>query len=129
MKALAYSKSNKLELRDTLITALENVQSLRQKPTQIAANYLEEPKDTLELLMTVVLDMIKIKLTTKESLQHHDKLNRLEEIAKVLPTEQLFLFLDKIKEAYRALSNNQNVNLQLLMEKIFISWRYHHDVS
>jgi DNA polymerase III subunit delta' len=129
LKALYYSQANQLTLCSFLITSLQQIKADIIDPTKVATECLTEPKEILNLLLILVMDMIRIKFSAKGYLNHHDKLRELTQICDSLSLKRLFNFLDDIFEAIDALSRRNNVNLQLLMEKIFINWRYNNDVS
>lgn len=120
LKALEYSAH--VELRDSLIVALEQVQQKIADPTITASQYLSQPITTIEILITLIVDMIRIHFSSTENLNHCDKAKQLTQVAKIKTLPQLCKFQEILIDALRALKNKNNANLQLLMEKIFIRW-------
>lgn len=128
-KALEYANSDQQLLRDTLVEHLKQIQEGVLDPISAAADCLTSTIEKLYFLSTLTADMIRVKFSANGFLQHQDKILALNKLCQNLSVIKLFKFLDEILEAIRLLSNRTNVNLQLLMEKIFINWRYTHDIS
>lgn len=129
MKALTYAKDESQQLCDLLITQLQQVQKGILDPISASALSLTTPFERLQFLITLTMDMIRLKLSSKVFLNHQSKLATLMELGRNISLDKLFQFLDHILEATRLLNNRSNVNLQLLMEKLFINWRYNNEIS
>ncbi len=129
LKALAYANTGQDQVGETLITYLKQIQSGEVDPIKIAAECTALTENALQFLITFIADMIRIKFSAKAFLNHHDKISSLTELGNKISIKRLFHFLEKILEANKLLSNRNNVNLQLLMEKIFINWRYINEIS
>jgi DNA polymerase-3 subunit delta' len=129
LRALDFLKQEKQKLRDNLLVHLKQVQRGLVEPIVAAASCLTLTEEQVRFLMTLTLDMIKIKFSTNGFLTHHDKLSELSELCSQWSVAQLYKFLDLLFETFGLLTHQNNVNAQLLMEKIFINWRYKHDVN
>jgi DNA polymerase-3 subunit delta' len=129
MKALMMANQGHLQLRDALLRALEQVRQGVIDPIKAAAECLASPKESLEYLMTLVMDMIRVKFCVKDYFNHRDKLTQLAACSQSVSLQKLYEFLDVILESNRVLAQPNNVNTQLVMEQIFIKWRYGNDVS
>lgn len=129
LKALYYIKADKISLRNFLITSLQQISSGQIDPINVAVECLEQPEEIFNFLTILVMDMIRIKFSSKKYVNNHDKIMELKQICDRLSFDKLFYFLDVILKSIQALANRNNVNLQLSMEKIFISWRYNNDLS
>lgn len=129
LKALDYANNVQVKLRDALLTALQDIHADKIDPTKAAAEFLTQPKEVIQFLMMMVTDMIRINFSAKNNLNHYDKMQELIATCRNISVQELFKFLDALQEAAQALVNRSNVNLQLLLENLFITWRYSYDVS
>jgi DNA polymerase-3 subunit delta' len=129
MKALQYAQSSHVQLRDELLTILPQIRSGQVDPIKIANDYVKQTKEILELLLTLTQDMIRLQFCFNDNLNHHDKLVQLSLISSSFSVAQLYQYLDVLLEAVQSFKLRNNVNTQLLMEKIFIHWRYPNYVS
>jgi DNA polymerase III subunit delta' len=125
LRALDYATHRQQALRDHLISYLQQIQNRVLDPVSAAEACLTSPLIQLQFLQTLTMDMIRIKLSiNKAFLNHCDKIFPLTELCRNIPLTNLFKFLDDLLEATRLLVSQHPVNLQLLMEKVMISWRY-----
>lgn len=129
MQALQFAHSDKLTQRDEVITHLQCLQTRQLDPVKVAADTMSDALGVMQLLITLTMDMIRIQLSCKDFLNHQDKMPVLSQIGSKLSLSSLFAFLDELMAAVKLLTNRSNANLQLLLEKIFITWAHPHGVS
>lgn len=129
LKALNYASQDQQVLRNSLLTYLQQIQHGTIDPTTAALESVSLAQEQLSLLMTLTMDMIRIKFSIGEGFNHRDKIIVLSALCRNLSLKKLFNFLDDLLEATKLLANRNNINAQLLMEKIFINWRYNNDIS
>ncbi len=110
------------ELRDNLLVSLERITRGELEPVSMTSTYLSKPKEVVELLISLVIDMIRIQFSTRAELNHIDKISELQRLNKSKTLSQLYHFLSELFDALRMLRNKNNLNLQLLLENIFIRW-------
>jgi len=127
LKALDYARAHHEELYNELITYLDAIQRGVLEPTIAAANCLSLPQERLSFLITIAMDMIRLKFSTPQFLNHQR--SKLRELSRNIALDVLFMFLDDVLGVLKLLANHSNLNLQLLIERIFINWRYQYDVS
>jgi DNA polymerase III subunit delta' len=129
LKALSYAEQGMLPLRDSMLFYLQAIREGTVDPIQAAADCLNHPLERLQFLMTLVLDIIRIKFSVNDHLNHCDQLMPLKELGCSVSFPKLFKFLEELVQAIEMVMKRSNANLQLLMEKIFIYWRYDNEVS
>lgn len=116
------------QLTENLLSVLIQVQQSYIDPVNAASDFAKEPLEVLQLLLTIIHDLILLRFGVHANLQHGDKVNKLLQ-SNTWSLTQLYQYLDILLEAIQACKAKNNVNVQLLLEKIFIHWRYPHYVS
>jgi DNA polymerase-3 subunit delta' len=110
------------DLRDNLLVLLERMSRGELEPVSLTKDYFSQTKEVIELLITLVIDMIRIQFSSQDNLNHADKISELQRLNKSKTLVQLYQFLSELFDALRMLRNKNNLNLQLLLENIFIGW-------
>lgn len=125
------AENDKLQLRDGLISQLQQISSGTTDPVKVAEESSSYSlQEIFSLLSTLVMDMIRIKSQALTSqLNHIDKLSILSQLCISKTLESLFRYLDAIFDAVKLITSGNNINSQLLLEKLFINWCYCNDIS
>lgn len=123
LNALDGIQLQKLALRDSLLVSLKEINADHLNPSKLAETCLADIEEVIELLITVVMDIIKIKFYVQAYINHQDKVTELSQLGRGFAIQHLFQLLTILFEARELLLSRSNVNLQLLMEKIFIYWQ------
>ena len=74
----------------------------------------------VNIVMSLTIDLIKIKIAGSNNLLNHDFYEPLTHLAKSTTTEKLFSYLDKLIELNKYLAKNINLNQQLAIEDLAI---------
>lgn len=87
-------------------------------------------KQLLNVLMSIVIDIIKIKVAGSRvedgaliTLANKDKIQQLQLLATKLTFSCLYSYFDKLLEYNKYANNNININKQLALEKLFLEWK------
>jgi DNA polymerase-3 subunit delta' len=123
-KALDFALKNYLQALNVMIQNLLAIKKGTTDPIVVAASCLTEPEEQLQLLLFILFDMIRIKSSATQFLLNSTNLALCKELCACITVNKLFEFLDIISRAKQLIANHSNVNLQLLMEQLFIEWRY-----
>lgn len=125
--AQTFASTSQLQRCDILLEQLQQLHSGKILSTQLANLYLkEEPKQLLYSLISLVMDMIRLKLnlTDEQHLVHTDKITSLTQLSRNVSAIRLFDYYDQILQTQQLLCNHSSVNLQLQLENLFIRWTH-----
>jgi len=122
LAALEGFKGNRLQEREVFISEFLGLKQGIQNPLQMADKWNKlQPKQCLEWMMSWVMDLIRLKSNANSSLiTNSDIKQHLQPIAEQLELINLFSYQDKLQLANRQLATQ--VNVQLLLEDLFITW-------
>ena len=122
LEALASAEENRLQQRSEFIQQFLDLKTGIQNPMQMADKwYKNHPERCLQWMMYWVMDLIRIKSSQSTMrLINMDAQQHLQPMAKQLDLKNLFCYLDKLQQGARQLSTQ--VNVQLMMEDLFITW-------
>jgi DNA polymerase-3 subunit delta' len=122
LEALACAKENRLQQRSEFIQQFLDLKTGVQNPMQMADKwYKHHPERCLQWMMYWVMDLIRLKSNPSTiRLINRDAQQHLQPLAKQLDLKNLFSYLDKLQGGARQLSTQ--VNVQLMMEDLFITW-------
>ena len=122
LEAMVYVSENRLQLRTEFLNEFLGLKTGVQNPLQMADKwYKKAPGHCVQWMMSWVMDLIRLKSTsTVPRLMNRDVQEHLQPLAKQLNLKNLFVMLDKCQTSNRQLSTQ--VNVQLMMEDLFITW-------
>lgn len=122
LEALQCVADNSLQLRKEFLKEFIALKTGVQNPLHLADKWNKKaPGQCLQWMMSWVMDIIRLKSTTSmEALKNRDAKEYLQPLAKQLNLKNLFTLLDKLQASNRQLSGQ--VNTQLMMEDLFITW-------
>ncbi len=122
LQALRFANDDRLQAHSDFLQQFLELKTGIQNPMQMAAKwYKQHPEHCLQWMMHWVMDLIRLKSgASSHVLSNKAEQQRLQAMAKQLDLINLFTFLDKLQVGVRQMSTQ--VNVQLLMEDLFISW-------
>jgi DNA polymerase-3 subunit delta' len=122
LEALASAEDNRLQQRGEFIQQFLDLKTGIQNPMQMADKwYKNHPERCLQWMMYWVMDLIRLKSSQSTTrLINMDEKQHLQPMAKQLDLKNLFSYLDKLQQGARQLSTQ--VNVQFMMEDLFITW-------
>lgn len=121
--ALILSEDTELKKREELLADFQLLSTGKLSPLKFAATCLDfELKFILETLQAIVIDLVKIKSGITDALLNQDKIQFLLGLAPKLALLELFKFYDKTLQIKQHLQNNINLNKQLVLESLWLTW-------
>lgn len=122
LNALKAFKEDHLQERARFITDFIGLKQGLQDPLKLADKWNKQhPQQCLEWLMSWVMDLIRLKSNIDEQqINNKDIKQHLQPLAKAVDLHNLFSYQDKLQNAKRQLTTQ--VNSQLLLEDLFITW-------
>jgi DNA polymerase-3 subunit delta' len=124
LAALSMAVEKTLERRYTVLHALNKLRFGNADPIEVAASWTENgTADLLQWLCRWLEDLIKLNCGAPEySLANQDLLADLKSLAMKLDTRSLFYYRDRVNKARQLTLGSANLNAQLLLEHILITW-------
>jgi hypothetical protein len=124
LKVRAMQDANFLLLRQTLYQGLHDLKTGKVDPLLFASMCQEYDMLTLlELLQSWMRDLLCYLLTKSEaSLLNSDYQADFATISTVISVKNSVKYLDLIQKTYHRLVNRFNLNKQLLLEELWITW-------
>jgi len=122
LQALSAYRQGYLEERESFVNEFLGLKQGLQNPLQLADKWNKlRPDSCLQWMMSWVMDLIRMKAQADTSqITNRDIKHHLQPIAEQLDLLNMYAFLDKLQVASRQLTTQ--VNGQLLLEDVFISW-------
>lgn len=122
LEALSYVAEDKLSLRTEFLNEFLGLKTGVQNPLHMADKWVKKGSEhCVEWMMSWVMDLIRLKSAPSvKRLMNQDKRDHLQPLAKQLDLKNLFVLLDKCQHSHHQLSTQ--VNEQLMMEDLFITW-------
>ena len=124
LRALAMSKQDYLSLRDGLLTCLYEIRQRQIDPLASISQWLKQDLPILlHALFTLVSDIARLQLGAHmQYVVNKDRLQQLSSLAKTLSALSLQDFIRLLQEARRVLAKGAHINVQLLLERVFVNW-------
>ncbi len=126
LHAVYLSENNYLELRNSVLKHLIAVQTQQADPIAPVADWLKQ--DTWLLLhatYTILADLIRLQLGVHDAyLTNQDCVTPLRQLVHKLPKIPVQAWLSQLQKAQQLESGSANVNIQLLLENLFIEWSH-----
>lgn len=122
LEALACINEGRLEDRGVFIKEFTGLKQGIQNPLEMADTWKKKhPEYCIHWMMTWVMDLIRLKSAVgMDRLINNDSSEHLQPLAKQLDLKNLFKFLDKCQSGVQQMTTQ--VNVQLLLEDLFITW-------
>lgn len=122
LKAAAFAKEGMLNERGELFELLKKLANRKADPVQQAEKWAKkEPRALLFMLASWVSDMLRLKLASESTtINNADQHNSLLNMANHLDSMALYKYHDQVIGLQQQLDRSANV--QMLMERLFITW-------
>jgi DNA polymerase-3 subunit delta' len=122
LTAANMAREDMLSSRRALLDDLQKIVEGKADPVVTADNWTKSGTNQVLFWMTAwVADMIRLKFTVQATLlTNRDILQELQSLAERVELQRLYNYWDEITRSSRLLEGQ--VNLQLLMEEVFIGW-------
>ena len=123
LRALNILQEDHLNKRRDFFKHLYELRNKKLSIVHVAEEYWDWDFKTIVLMfMQVVNDLIKIKLNAFESVTNQDQLENLTKFANKASLSKLFDFYKHLLKLHQHLLKNINLNQQLALEDILITW-------
>ncbi len=124
LKALSMGASDNLSRRMAAFDGFEKLVEKKIDPLTLAAIWLQgDVAESLAWLLSYTMDMVRLQSASNPPyLSNPDLQQRLRLIAQRYSPQLIHAHLDCVTQAIKLL--NRQVNIQLLLEDILISWRH-----
>lgn len=124
LKALEIAQSDLLTKRAEFFHALDDLDQNRISSIQMAAQGLNWGLGNLLVtLLYIVGDLIKVKFKVNDYIVNQDQLEKIGDFAARVDLGKLFAFKDHLYVVKRHLANKINLNQQLTIESLIITWQ------
>lgn len=123
LHALALIQSDKLKQRQNFFAAFTKFLQGQIDPVSFAAECLNyEITDILSYLETFIADLVKLKYSANIALINEDILSANPHIFTAISLTQLHAFYKKLLTIQQYLNQKFNLNKQMLLENLWLSW-------
>lgn len=115
---------NNQELRDELLMRVSMIVLRREDSVRAAANFLKKPIEiVMDLLLSFSADISRVQLgADKKFILNCDCCEKIEALASALTSEKLQCITEKLFEKKALIAKGINLNQQLCLEDVFISY-------
>ncbi len=124
LKALGLAEADAISRRSTVLEQVNGLVSGQAEPTTVAEEWLRLGfADAIAWTYDVVTDLIRLKFSPEPpDMVNRDVAGDLRALSQRLEFGLLFQLLDKCMEARRVLERHLNLNAQLLLEDLAMTW-------
>lgn len=124
LKVQHYLDQHYLALRDQITHHLENIIVQHANPIAPVTHWLKYEREyLLQICLLFCVDLLRVQLgVSSEYIINDDLMPVFNKIKASVSVTSLQLFLDHLNEKKILLSRGMNLNAQLLLEDIFITW-------
>ena len=127
--ALELEATNFLSLRDQLCNSLLNSVKQCENAINVVNTLLKEsPQLILQILIIIFMDVLRLQLNADDFVVNKDRLALLQKLKMAFSLGKTLLLLQRLQEAWRLIESAVTVNLQLLLEEIFLTVEIDHHV-
>ena len=121
LRALQLKSLNYQKVRNQLLQALINIIAQHENAISIVGDLLKENIPLiLQLLMIISMDVLRVKLNAINFIINFDQQIPLLKLSTTLSNNKLLLLLERLQETWRLTQNSSSVNIQLLLEDLFL---------
>ena len=121
LAALALLEDDTLAERDAVFDRWVELARGRENPMTLAADWMQaDPLRRLGWMSGWLEDLVRLALAPGSEVKNADRRPILEKMARHFPPDTLLELRDRVLEAMRLSSTG--INLQLLLENLFIDW-------
>lgn len=125
--ALELETTNFLSLRDQLVNSLLNSIAQCENAISIVNALLREnTKLILQILIIIFMDILRLQLNADDFVVNKDCLVLLKKLKVAFSQEKTLFLLQQLQEAWRLVESVVTINLQLLLEEIFLTVEIDH---
>ena len=113
---------NYKEMRDQLLQSILNIVIRYEDAVSIVVTLLKENVlFVLEVLIIIVMDILRLQLNAADFVINLDQLIQLKILSSKLSCDNVLLLLQKLQEAWRLIKNSSSINIQLILEDLFLT--------
>ncbi|WP_264435536.1 DNA polymerase III subunit delta' [Coxiella endosymbiont of Dermacentor marginatus] len=122
LRAIELGSLSYLSLRDHLLKVLTNIAMQRESALNFVNALLKEDiKLILHIIITFLMDILRVQLNCHDFILNTDYLLLLQEFSLILSQEKLLEILQRLQEACQiVVTGSTEINVQLILEEIFL---------
>ena len=125
--ALELGATSFLSLRDNLFNSVLNtIEQCEHAINVVSALLRENPKLILQILIIIFMDVLRLQLNASDFVVNKDRLHILQKLKAAFSLRKTLLLLQQLQEAWRLIESVVAINLQLLLEEIFLTVEMDH---
>ena len=127
LSAFELETINFLSLRDDLFNSVLNTVEQRENAINVVNTLLgENPKLILQILIIIFMDVLRLQLNADDFVVNKDRLPMLQKLKVTFSQGKTLLLLQQLQKAWRLAESAVAINLQLLLEEIFLTVEIDH---
>lgn len=128
LSALELEITNFLSLRDNLFNSMLNTIEQSEHAISVVNTLLREnPKLVLQILIMIFMDVLRLQLNADDFVVNQNRLPMLQKLQVAFSLEKVLLLLQQLQEAWRLVESVVAINLQLLLEEVFLTIAMNHN--
>lgn len=128
LSALELEITNFLSLRDNLFNSMLNTIEQSEHAISVVNTLLREnPKLVLQILIMIFMDVLRLQLNADDFVVNQNRLPMLQKLKVAFSLEKVLLLLQQLQEAWRLVESVVAINLQLLLEEVFLTIAMNHN--
>lgn len=128
LSALELETTNFLSLRDNLFNSVLNIIEQFEHAINVVNTLLRENhKLVLQILIIIFMDVLRLQLNAGDFVVNKDRLPMLQKLKVTFSLGRTLLLLQQLQEAWRLVESVVAINLQLLLEEIFLTIEMNHN--
>lgn len=124
VRAVLLARTGYLVLRDNVLRHLLNILQENANPITPVLSYTKEDLELLlYALLTLMMDVSRLQLGAEtQYVINSDRVEPLQVLGKILRATFLQRHIEKIQKAYQLFVGGTSINVQLLLESLFLDW-------
>lgn len=126
--AVQLMEADYLKLRDDLLAHLWKIQQKRSNPIAAIKPILQHDRDLLmQAFVTVILDVLRLQLNVESQyIVNEDRIKPLQQLSVLIERNNLLMLLAHLQQVRKLLDTSTNINLQMMLESLFLQWSSSH---
>lgn len=125
--ALELEATNFLSLRDQLLNSVLNSVEQCENAIDVVNTLLKENRQLiLQILIIIFMDVLRLQLNADDFVVNKDRLVLLQKLKMAFSRGKTLLLLQQLQEAWRLVESAIAINVQLLLEEIFLTVEMDH---
>jgi len=128
LAAVQLMEANYLKLRDDLLAHLWRIQQKQSNPIATIKSILQQDRHLLmQAFITIVLDILRLQLNVESQyIVNEDRIKPLQQLSTLIERNHVLTLLAYLQQARKLLDTSTSINLQMMLESLFLQWSSPH---